>query len=271
MKIYRLFFIALLLSSCSKFIKPKVKFTESTLMVQNYILTTFSTHASKDYLIVFESGLGDDHTVWQKKKVADKASEWADILLYDRAGYGASSVPDNERTISALSSDLHEVINAHRNNRKIILVAHSLGGMIVRDYAIKYPEEVDALLFVDASHELYNNPDQAQVDVIKNAFSQSYGENFGGTLEAKELKTDSEYMATLPNLPNVLTVALISMKIDKDHDAADRKLWYNSKVALGNGLSDYQLITTEKSGHYILLEEPDLVVNNLNMLISRLP
>lgn len=51
-----------------------------------------------------------------------------------------------------------------------MLVGHSIAGMIMRDYAIKNPAKIAGLLFIDPSHETYNNPTQAQEDFIYNTF-----------------------------------------------------------------------------------------------------
>ena len=47
--------------------------------------------------------------------------------------------------------------------------------------------------------------------------------------------------------------------------------WFNSKEALRNGVTDFTHITTTKSGHYIMLSEPNLVITNIQTLLSKLP
>ena len=85
------------------------------------------------------------------------------------------------------------MIDRFFNGTKVILIGHSLGGMIIRDYAIKNPSKIAALRFVDASHEMYNNLTQAQEDFVYEVYKRVYGENFGGTLEARELTEDTQY------------------------------------------------------------------------------
>lgn len=186
--------------SCKKDDITTVKFTEQEVNIATHRLTTYSTFQNTKYLIVFESGLGDDNTVWDKKKVASPIAGLSDVLLYDRAGYGKSGISTEPRTISRLSSEVEKIIDFHANGRSVILVGHSLGGMIIREYAIKNPSKVAALIFVDASHEMYNNPTQNQEDMIYDAFKDAYGQNFGGTLEARELIENSQYMRGLSNI-----------------------------------------------------------------------
>ncbi|HAK11703.1 MAG TPA: alpha/beta hydrolase, partial [Chitinophagaceae bacterium] len=85
------------------------------------------------------------------------------------------------------------------------------------------------------------------------------------------LVEDSQYMTTLPNLPNVPTIVITSMKVDASHSASDRQNWFNAHEKFKIGVSDFTHISTTNSGHYIFIEEPNLVLDNLNLLISKLP
>jgi pimeloyl-ACP methyl ester carboxylesterase len=272
-KMLLMFVIASLILACNKTVLnvEPTNFVETPINLSTHKLAAFTFVKNSKYLVVFESGLGDDHNVWHKKDIPVQISAVSDVLLYDRAGYGKSETAPSPRNINKLRAELDSVINKFANNRKVILVGHSLGGMIIRDYAIKNPTKTAALLFVDASHEMYNRLTQAQEDMIYNAFKSSNGEKFGATLEAKELIENADYMATLPNLPNIPVIALTSMKIDAEHNQTDRKLWFDSKEALKKGVTDFTHITTTKSGHYIMLEEPDLVLENLKALLAKLP
>jgi pimeloyl-ACP methyl ester carboxylesterase len=258
-------------TSCKEDNDATTKYVESKVNLTTHNLAVFSVINNTKYLLVFESGLGDNHLIWDQKNVASQISGESDVLLYDRAGYGESEKGPIPRNIDKLTSELESVITAYANNRKVILVGHSLGGMIIRDYAIKNPAKVAAILFVDPSHEVYNHPAQAIEDMIYNSFNTAYGADFGATMEARELIENSAYMNTLSDLPNVPVVILTSMKTDADHTDADRQLWFNAHELLKNRVTDFTHITTIKSGHYIMVEEPDLVLSNLMALLNKLP
>lgn len=255
--------------SCGKDdVKPD--FTTTTISLPTHKLVSYSIINNSKYLIVFEAGLGDDHSIWNQKNLPTIISSKQDILLYDRAGYGKSEKGSDPRNIAKLSAELDSVITMFANNRKVILVGHSLAGMIMKDYAIKNSTKIAGILFIDPSHEAYNNPTQAQEDLIYNTFLNSYGANFGATMEARELIEDSQYMSTLPNLPNVPIIILTSMKTDASHNATDRQNWFTAHELFKTGITDFTHITTTNSGHYIFTEEPNLVLDNLNLLLSKL-
>jgi pimeloyl-ACP methyl ester carboxylesterase len=245
--------------------------TEKQVDLVTHKLTAYSIITNSKYLIVFETGLGDAAAVWNEKEIPVQISTTSDVLIYDRAAYGKSQRGPVLRNISKLSSELDKVITEFANGRKVILVAHSLGGMIIRDWAIKNPLKTAALLFIDPSHELYNQPSQAEEDFIYNTFNTAYGVNFGGTMEARELIEDGQYMQTLPNLPNVPVIVITSIRTDASHTSADRQLWFNAHEALKTGVTDFTHTTTNISGHYIMRDEPAMVKEKIGLLISKLP
>lgn len=255
--------------------KAAPEYPETFVDLGTHKLMAYTVSKNSKYLVVFESGHGNDHTSWYS---TGKSSEIvsiadfldADVLLYDRAGYGKSGFNTEPRNINKLRSELERVVDRFANGRKVVLVGHSLGGLIIRDYAIKNPEKVAGLVFVDASHEKYNHLSQNQENEFYNNYKTVYGANSGIAQETLQLIEDFKYMEGSPNLPDVPIIAITSMKIDADHDAADRQLWYDSKESLKVGVTDFTHITTVKSGHFIQLEEPELVLGNIRLLLSKL-
>lgn len=265
------FIISFLIFSCTKEEKQSSPtFTESKISLSTHKLTAYSIIQNSKYLVVFEAGLGDDHSVWNEKNLPTQIYSKSDVLTYDRAGYGKSEVGPNSRNINKLRSELESVIDQFSNGRKVILIGHSLGGMIIRDYAIKNPTKIAGLLFIDPSHEHYNKPSQATEDIIFNLFNSNYGATFGGTLEARELIENSQYTSSLPNLPNIPVIVISSMKVDANHSESDRQLWFDAHEMLKNGVTNFTHISTTNSGHYIMNDEPNIVLENFNLLFSKL-
>ena len=263
--------------SCSDDDKNQNKeYPGTTVDLGTHKLMAYSVSKQSKYLVVFESGHGNDHTSWYstgKSSEIVSISDFldSDVVLYDRAGYGKSGFNTEPRDIKKLRSELETVVNQFANGRKVVLVGHSLGGLIIRDFAIKNPEKVAGLVFVDASHEKYNHYSQEQIDLFYSNYKTSYGSNSGIALETLQLIEDFKYSATLPNLPDVPVIAITSMKTDAEHNLADRQLWYESKESLKAGVTDFTHITTIKSGHFIQLEEPKLVLDNIRKIVSKLP
>jgi pimeloyl-ACP methyl ester carboxylesterase len=79
------------------------------------------------------------------------------VCVYDRAGRGwsdpAASPPDGAQ----IATDLHRLLDRANVPGPYVLAGHSFGGLYVRTYAAKYPEEVAGLVLVDST-AANNNP-----------------------------------------------------------------------------------------------------------------
>ena len=73
------------------------------------------------------------------------------VCVYDRAGRGwsdpAASPPDGAQ----IATDLHTLLNRAHIPGPYVLAGHSFGGLYVRAYAAKYPQEVAGLVLVDST------------------------------------------------------------------------------------------------------------------------
>lgn len=97
--------------------------------------------------VLFESGIGATNLNW--RHVQQQVSDFARTASYDRSGLGFSSPSRTPRTPKNIALELHELL--HRANIKppYILVGHSFGGLVMRRFALLYPEEVSGIVLVD--------------------------------------------------------------------------------------------------------------------------
>jgi len=104
--------------------------------------------------IVFESGYSWDLNNWLPIK--DDVSTFANIFMYDRDGIGKSDTSDKPKHSLQIVENLRSLLKKAKIKPPYILVGHSFGGIIVRLYAGKYPEEVAGVVLIDSSHEDQN-------------------------------------------------------------------------------------------------------------------
>ena len=71
-------------------------------------------------------------------------------LAYDRAGLGWSDAGPPPRDGRALTCDLAALLRELDERQPVVLVGHSMGGLMVRLFAITYPERVKGVVLVDA-------------------------------------------------------------------------------------------------------------------------
>lgn len=258
---------ASLFSACHTDDTAPTRIGKVNVPVNGHQLSTFQYDAGSPYVVVFESGLGDGVQPWLDRNLLEQVAGPVSVLGYSRAGYPGSESGPAPRDIPALRQDLEKLLEATFPGKKYLLVGHSYGGLIIRDFALKNPGETAALLFVDPSHESYNKPDQALEDLLVAGF----GANTGGGQEASQLIESMQYASKMTDLPDKPTVVLTSMKTGPGSDAADRQKWYDAHQELGVGLSDFTHIKTDRSGHYIQREEPELVIRYVRELLGKMP
>jgi pimeloyl-ACP methyl ester carboxylesterase len=97
--------------------------------------------------VVLESGIAGTCLSW--KPVQDRASIFARVFSYDRAGLGWSHPSSHPRSLDRLVAELRALLQSAAVPQPYILVGHSFGGLVVQHFAALYPAEVKALVLVD--------------------------------------------------------------------------------------------------------------------------
>src|SRR5436190_103770 len=104
--------------------------------------------------VVFLAGAGTvglDYLIAQ-----ERAAQFSTSVLYDRAGSGWSDPVKLPRTLTQVTDELRELLRVAEVPPPYLLVGHSLGGLYARHYAVRFPDEVAALLLLDPAHEDYD-------------------------------------------------------------------------------------------------------------------
>lgn len=97
--------------------------------------------------VVFESGIAATNLNW--RHLQEVVSRFAATATYDRIGLGWSSPCRTPRTPSNIARELHEMLCGAGIKPPYVLVGHSFGGLVMRRFALLYPEEVSSIVLVD--------------------------------------------------------------------------------------------------------------------------
>ena len=97
--------------------------------------------------VVFEAGFAAMHMNW--RKVQEAVAARAETVAYDRGGLGWSAGPVAERTPRRIAAELREMLHAAGVRGPYVLVGHSFGGLVIRRFALEYPEDVAGVVLVD--------------------------------------------------------------------------------------------------------------------------
>jgi pimeloyl-ACP methyl ester carboxylesterase len=97
--------------------------------------------------VLFESGIAATNLNWFH--IQETVSHFTYTASYDRSGLGWSSPCRTARTPCNIAAELHTMLEGAGIKPPYILVGHSFGGLVMRKYALMYPEDVVSVLLVD--------------------------------------------------------------------------------------------------------------------------
>ena len=101
--------------------------------------------------VILEAGAGGFSLEWAL--VQSEVARFARVVSYDRAGYGWSDPGPTPRTMHQIAGELHDALARAGIKPPYVLVGHSYGGLAVRTFAQRYPQDVVGMVLVDSSHE----------------------------------------------------------------------------------------------------------------------
>ena len=97
--------------------------------------------------VLFEAGIGATNLNW--RHIQQTVSRFTGTASYDRSGLGFSSPCRTARTPGNISIELHDMLESAGIKPPYILVGHSFGGLVMRRFALLYPEQVAGMVLVD--------------------------------------------------------------------------------------------------------------------------
>ncbi len=101
--------------------------------------------------VILDAGAGGTSLDWSF--IQGELANTTQVCSYDRAGFGWSEQGPPPRTSEHMVEELRALLNNAGIRPPYVLVGHSFGGLNMRLYAARYPDEVAGLVLVDSVHE----------------------------------------------------------------------------------------------------------------------
>ncbi|PCK01282.1 MAG: hypothetical protein COA42_23290 [Alteromonadaceae bacterium] len=107
---------------------------------------------SGEYTLVFETGLNESFDTAWAALIPNLENINQRVIMYSRAGIGGSDSASSY-SLDATNKRLNTLLTSLGANNKLFLIGQSYGGLVVRQYATRYPGDVEGLVLLDPAVE----------------------------------------------------------------------------------------------------------------------
>jgi pimeloyl-ACP methyl ester carboxylesterase len=217
------------------------------------------TGAPSPQTVILIAGQGRTMQDWSKVQPA--VSRLTRVCSYDRAGLGESDKLPASQSMAEIVDDLHQLLAAAHEKPPYILVGHSIAGIICRRFTARFPTEGSALLLLDSSHE-------EQIwrlhEIDPNGPSPNgRSDVFYATGRHLEWRTNVPLIVIGQGKPGPPLPGLTA-----EQNAGFARVWRELQEDLAARSPKGQFRVAEHSGHFIQLDQPDLVVESIRDLLT---
>jgi pimeloyl-ACP methyl ester carboxylesterase len=252
--------------------------------------------------VLLEFGLDGSYLDWYR--VQPHVARFARVCSYDRAGYGWSDPSPRPRVPSVMSEELHLLLMNAGEKPPYIFVGHSMGSFDALMYAHRYPGEVAGVVLVDGAHpdELLpfyfqkklwlrmmqitmpfglprwrawcgiGAPEIAGMKRAIGCQSHVYATHYAQWEAFPRSAGEVRNLGSLGNVP-LIVISRDPNRTSKSEDVVSAQRehhWSTLQQRLMELSKQSTHISAQGSGHSIPVERPDVIVDAIREMVTRL-
>ena len=249
--------------------------------------------------VIMDAGLGSFSLEWAA--VQPEVARVTRACSFDRPGMGWSEAATLPRDSQRIVSELHELLAAAGLKPPYVLVGHSFGGLNARLFASEYLPEVAGLVLVESAHEdqirrLPRAP--AWKSAMRRAVLASSALGLprllysrmaasvpgSGSEIQRALTCTTRSLRTVANEMDAFEASLDEVRSRRrslgdlplvvisrmDTDGPTSLAWSAMQRDTLNLSTNAVHVIARHSGHYVPVEEPEVVIDAIERLLNRL-
>ena len=239
------------------------------------LVVCFKIIKGNDTPILFESGNGDDGSIWENILKPIHDSTGATLITYDRAGLGKSEIDTTEISFKQEIKDLNKALKKLGFKEDYFLIAHSFGGMYASELAQKNQGKIKGAVFIDVGTPCHLNDEYTTR--VKNSISDENWEML------KQYKTGLYHVLNkFPEIAEYMSKRYISNSIpltlivaehykptqqigETEQDMLD---WKTCLENFGN-LPNHKYVVTKNTDHKVWEKDPRTVIEEIAKLYNQ--
>lgn len=199
--------------------------------------------------------------------VQSQISKETKTFSYDRSGLGLSDILDTVRTLDHAAIELNTLLVHEKIDPPYILVGHSLGGLIAREFYHQFPDKIAGFVFVDVGNYevLFDSLYQKKL-ISDDHFGPDSLATKGEAYEMSYTKQNIFWFKE--GFTTKLPVQLLVATGNKAGSSELIATKVNTFKQFNTGAPQMKIIYAENSGHHIQKDEPELVIKSIQEVIG---
>lgn len=231
----------------------------------------FNILKGKGVPILFESGNGDDGTVWKDILLPLHDSTGATLITYDRAGLGRSGIDTTDISFKNEIKDLENGLKKLGYFKEVFIVSHSFGSFYSSLFAYRNKSKVKGAVFIDVATPCFITSEWTKgfVDAISpQDWKMIKQYRVGLYYVLSNFQDISIYMSdkflnyktpvTLIRAENILPMV-------KDHE---KEKWINCLKSYGT-MENHTYVVAKNSDHKVWDKNPQIVIDEIVKLYKQ--
>ncbi len=217
--------------------------------------------------IVLDAGGGNDASYWDSLAPELARRTGAQIITYDRAGFGQSTEAPGPWSLGEAIEDLAAGLRTLGATHGTLLVSHSLAGEIATGISAQHPDWFSGAVLVDA------NVPEFYTDAMIARQVQGYAPLLAELRQAPQTPANRQILALGASFeavsrafhkmawPASVPVAVIVAQTPPLPDPADAQAWRDAHALFAGKAPNRTLIIADRSSHDVAYDRPDVIVD----------
>lgn len=253
----------------------------------NGVQFSYTITSGEEPPLLFLHGWACNRTFWSNQIEFFKRNRRT--IAVDFRGHGESQVTAEGNTVQQLADDVYALIHS-LGLQKVVLVGHSMGGMVAQQFCVDHLECLKALILVttiaaDLEDKLISK--RIEADTPREGYRNAFLKHFYGWMDpdtdSKIVEWTRDQMLSTPedvanslvrsyrsfdlrsHLPK-LKVPTLVMGAGLDASAVPEEA-----KTLATLLPQAKLVMIENCGHFPMLEQPERLNQELKKFLASLP
>jgi pimeloyl-ACP methyl ester carboxylesterase len=241
--------------------------------------------------IVIDAGITDG--LDKLTPLQARLAQVTQVVTYNRAGYGRSEPGPLPRHAGREAEELKALLDKASVRGPYVLVGHSLGALNMQVFASKYPDDVAGLVLLDPPPLSFilgkDYQDLRGMAEKMTSEWEAIADSAAKSTDAKE-KTKSDFfrmiasehremfgetarlvaaISTFGDIPLLVLAAGKPNPAFGEVAAEYQKYWVGQSRALADKFVNGKFILAEGSSHYLYLDVPELVAQNILSMVEQ--